>query len=110
MQIVEGSPEQGWIDKPGGVFLRRADLMPPEDRVLLEAAARVVMDGADGDLRQQLKRPHIPLGPDPGLFNEYHALIVHHAKAHCRVRPRCDGCVLRERCTVVGPAPSRGMK
>jgi cyclic beta-1,2-glucan synthetase len=66
LQMVEGSPEQGWVDRPGGVFLRRADLMPPDDRTLLEAAARVVMDGADGGLRQQLKRPQIPFGPDPG--------------------------------------------
>jgi len=34
------------VDRPGGVFLRRADLMPPEtdaDR----GTARVVMNGAD---------------------------------------------------------------
>ena len=38
------------------------------------------------------------LGPDVELFNEYHALIVRHAKEVCRVRPRCTGCVLRRRC------------
>ena len=37
MQIVESGPEQAWIDRPGGVFLRRADLMPAEDQT---AAAR----------------------------------------------------------------------
>jgi endonuclease-3 related protein len=26
------------------------------------------------------------------LFNEYHALIVRHAKMHCGVRPECAGC------------------
>ena len=26
------------------------------------------------------------------LFNEYHALIVRHAKMHCRARPVCAGC------------------
>jgi endonuclease-3 related protein len=26
------------------------------------------------------------------LFNEYHALIVHHAKEHCAARPKCAGC------------------
>ena len=70
LQMVEGSPEQSWVDRPGGVFLRRADLMPPEDRTLLEAAARVVMDGADGSLREQLKRPQIPFGPEPGQIPE----------------------------------------
>src|SRR6185503_18132140 len=52
------------------VFLRRTDLLPPEDRTLLEAAARVVMAGADGNLRQQLKRPQIPYGPEPGEILE----------------------------------------
>ncbi len=32
------------------------------------------------------------------LFNEYHALIVRHAKEHCRKRPRCAGCPLASRC------------
>jgi len=31
------------------------------------------------------------------LYNEYHALIVRLAKERCRVKPRCDGCVLRGR-------------
>jgi len=66
MQIVEGSPEQAWIDKPGGIFIRRLDLMPTEDQTLLRAAARVVMDGADGALHEQLKRIPIPFGPDAG--------------------------------------------
>jgi endonuclease-3 related protein len=34
------------------------------------------------------------LPPDVTLFNEYHALIVHHAKEHCRKKPCCDGCAL----------------
>ncbi len=42
------------------------------------------------------------LGPDVGLFNEFHALIVRHAKDICRVRPHCAGCLLSARC------PGRG--
>jgi endonuclease III related protein len=34
------------------------------------------------------------LPPDVALFNEYHALIVQHAKEHCRKRPLCAGCAL----------------
>ena len=37
---------------------------------------------------------------DPGLYQEYHALIVQHAKQACGVRPRCDACCLRRRCPV----------
>ena len=40
------------------------------------------------------------LDTDVGLFNEYHALIVIHAKDRCRTKPRCAECVLRTRCTV----------
>jgi len=38
------------------------------------------------------------LGADVPLFNEYHALIVAHAKEVCRPRPRCAGCCLRRMC------------
>lgn len=34
------------------------------------------------------------LDPDVELFNEYHALIVAHAKHVCRTRPCCDQCCL----------------
>lgn len=38
------------------------------------------------------------LGPDAPLFNEYHALIVAHAKDICRPRPWCAGCCLQSLC------------
>jgi len=39
---------------------------------------------------------HLPLDVD--LFNEYHALIVRHAKAACRKNPLCQGCCLEGLC------------
>jgi endonuclease-3 related protein len=38
------------------------------------------------------------LGPDVPLYNEYHALIVAHAKDICRPRPRCMHCRLQTLC------------
>ena len=38
------------------------------------------------------------LEPDVALFNEYHALIVNHAKELCRPKPRCGECGLRAQC------------
>ncbi len=38
------------------------------------------------------------LGADVALFNEYHALIVNHAKAVCKTKPCCDRCCLIEQC------------
>ncbi|CAN5514526.1 glucoamylase family protein [soil metagenome] len=64
-RLVERSPESQWIDRPGGVFLRRADLMPAEDQLLVRAAARVMMDGANGGLKQQLSRASVPITPEP---------------------------------------------
>ncbi|TCJ11825.1 endonuclease III domain-containing protein [Parasulfuritortus cantonensis] len=38
------------------------------------------------------------LARDVGLYNEYHALIVRLGKEHCRPRPRCPDCPLKEIC------------
>ena len=38
------------------------------------------------------------LKTDVHLFNEYHALIVHLAKEHCKVKPACSGCPLVRDC------------
>lgn len=35
---------------------------------------------------------HGEMARQTDLFGEFHALIVIHAKAHCRVRPGCAGC------------------
>jgi endonuclease-3 related protein len=39
-----------------------------------------------------------PSNANVTLFNEYHALIVIHAKEACRKRPVCEGCPLRHHC------------
>ena len=41
---------------------------------------------------------HSGLPASPELFKEYHALIVMHAKRHCRSRPVCAGCPLQDGC------------
>ncbi len=38
---------------------------------------------------------HEALERDPALYNEYHALIVHHARMHCMTRPECGACPVR---------------
>ena len=35
---------------------------------------------------------------DVRLLGEFHALIVRHGKAHCRMAPACDGCPVRSIC------------
>ncbi len=43
------------LDKPGGIFVRRLEQIPNDDRVLLQAAARVVLDDEKGTLEEQIK-------------------------------------------------------
>jgi cyclic beta-1,2-glucan synthetase len=53
VSIVRSSSEGGFIDRPGGVFVRRTDTMAPEDVAMLHATARVtiVCDGVGlGDI------------------------------------------------------------
>jgi len=45
---------------------------------------------------QRLFTENLPL--EEGLFNEYHALLVRHAKEVCRKSPRCPLCCLRSIC------------
>jgi len=41
------------------------------------------------------------IGPDVPKYNEYHALIVRHAKEICRTLPRCNDCCLARHCRFV---------
>ena len=38
------------------------------------------------------------LPKDAELFNEFHALLVEHAKRHCRTKPDCEKCILHAPC------------
>jgi cyclic beta-1,2-glucan synthetase len=61
--LVRGSDERGLMDRPGGVFVRKAAQMPPEDHTLLLAAAHVVLDPRRGPLARQLDRLDAPATP-----------------------------------------------
>ncbi len=54
--LVRTSGLQSLQNKPGGVFLTRADIMPEEDRILLHSVARVVIVTERGPLADQLVR------------------------------------------------------
>jgi cyclic beta-1,2-glucan synthetase len=50
------------LDKPGGIFIRRADLIPADDLVLIKSVAKVSLFANKGTLEEQLKRR--PLEPE----------------------------------------------
>lgn len=43
-------------------------------------------------------RVHETLGRNSGVLSGFYALLVEHAKRHCRVRPLCRGCPLEQGC------------
>lgn len=55
VSLIASGIEAQMLDKPGGIFVRRADQMAAEDRVLLLAAARIVLD-QNGVLPEQIDR------------------------------------------------------
>jgi endonuclease III related protein len=60
--------------------------------------ARLGLTAADASYHELQAFFHAQLPMDPSLFNEFHALIVYHAKEHCLARPLCDDCPLQACC------------
>ena len=56
-RLIQESRWAGWQNTSGGIFLLRADGMPPADRHLFGAVARIVLRGDMGGLASQLDRP-----------------------------------------------------
>ncbi|MBI4672344.1 MAG: hypothetical protein HY741_11865 [Chloroflexi bacterium] len=66
--LIETSLSHPWRDKPGGIFVRRRDHIAPDDVILLQTLARVIVRGGLGDLADQIRltsRDTPPLGIPP---------------------------------------------
>ena len=61
LALIRATPAQGRENQHGGVFLRRAARLSPEERRLLLRSARVVLRAAAGSLSQQLRRAAEPV-------------------------------------------------
>ena len=85
-------------------FTRPVFVIDAYTRRLFSRLGMVTGDEAYDELRLAIEAC---LDADVELFNEYHALIVRHAKEFCRVKPRCDVCVLNVSCP---SAPSGAAK
>ncbi|HUD81852.1 MAG TPA: hypothetical protein VMQ67_00050, partial [Candidatus Saccharimonadales bacterium] len=53
--LISSGVEAQMLDKPGGIFVRRLEQIPNDDRLLLQSAARIVLDDEKGTLAQQLE-------------------------------------------------------
>jgi cyclic beta-1,2-glucan synthetase len=54
MELIRSHDAREWIDRPGGVFVRKTKQMTLEDRNLLQSAARVLLAGDQGMLGSQI--------------------------------------------------------
>ncbi|HMA43957.1 MAG TPA: glucoamylase family protein, partial [Gemmatimonadales bacterium] len=59
--LLDTGPWGAWKHRPGGVYLLRGDHMTEDERSLLDSVARVILDGARGELSSQLDLPY----PEP---------------------------------------------
>ena len=48
------------LDRPGGIFVRHAEQVSPEDRILIQSVARVILSDSRGTLMEQLNRRGLP--------------------------------------------------
>jgi cellobiose phosphorylase len=59
MGLINAGPEAQVIDRPGGIFVRRAEELSEEDRVLFQTVARVVLTDTAETLAEQVQRRSI---------------------------------------------------
>jgi cyclic beta-1,2-glucan synthetase len=65
LSLVRSSEAHTLMDRPGGVFVRQAAHLSDDDRVLLQAAARVVVAGVRGSLATWIDRQERATSPPP---------------------------------------------
>ena len=65
VSLIASGSEAQMLDKPGGIFVRRLEHIPDDDRVLLQSVARIVLDDEKGTLAEQLEHRSVlePLIP-----------------------------------------------
>jgi len=93
LSAMYGSSDSGAIDQPGGVFIRRIDLLDPADLLMLRATARVHITCDGRSLGRILKaRPATP-EPDSSESNE----VAQEPRAPVRSTPTSSSVVRRIR-------------
>ncbi|MDE1153761.1 MAG: glucoamylase family protein [Micavibrio sp.] len=59
MGLISAGVESQVVDRPGGIFVRPGDQISPEDRILLETVARVILTDSNGSLAEQVSRSSV---------------------------------------------------
>ena len=63
MGLISAGVEANVMDRPGGIFVRTAEQMSVEDRLLQQSVARVILTDRRGTLAEQLARVASPAPP-----------------------------------------------
>ncbi|MBP2672184.1 MAG: glycosyltransferase, partial [candidate division NC10 bacterium] len=66
--LIAAGVEPNVTDRPGGIFVRPADQISTEDRILLQTVARAVLTDARGALAEQIARRSPGEAPVPALM------------------------------------------
>ena len=78
-RLIRRMDSDVWLNQRGGIFLLRRDQIAPPGLTLLNSAARVVLDAAQGGLAQQmanLYEPPLPLPPFAPVPDVLHELAA----------------------------------
>ncbi len=79
------------------------------DTYAIRIWARLGLIEADPDRGHLRERVLAAMAPSAELAGEYHALLIQHGKNHCRKRPLCGDCPLREGCAYAAANPERAV-
>ncbi|MEJ2613615.1 MAG: hypothetical protein P8Z35_01535 [Ignavibacteriaceae bacterium] len=67
MRLIAAGIEANIVDRPGGIFVRQADQISNEDRILIQTVARVIISDRRGTLESQINYRNISEIPVPLL-------------------------------------------
>ena len=71
--LISSGIEAQMLDKPGGIFVRRLEQIPNDDRALLQSAARIVLDDEKGTLAEQVEHRSVLEPIVPALTHSHNA-------------------------------------
>jgi cyclic beta-1,2-glucan synthetase len=66
-RLIISQKTDSWLNRRGGIFVLNSDQMDEMDRVLLQTAARAVLDGSGGSLARQLRNLSVARSRLPSL-------------------------------------------
>jgi len=90
MSLVAMGIEAHSMDRPGGIFVRSSEQISDEDRILLRAAARIVISGSRGTLAEQINRRSVA----DRRVAKLQTTRSHRAEPDCGVTPPSNTLIL----------------